>query len=165
MKPNQFSITLNAIVSDEAPNMAKPITFLLREVLEGDYNFQQAKETLETTEIICDCLLLLAGTRTEEMMVIERTPRSSKTRLAENGFIIVTNDYKKIAYESKNQSALKDTSCGRYDQTRRLLNQALPASALDCFKILNDKDVKMQITVQQMVFSPNIGLIEVKDML
>lgn len=165
IKPKQFSITLNAIVSDEAPNMAKPITFLLREILEGDTTFLQAKETLEQTEIICDCLLLVAGTSAKEMIVIERTPRSSKTRSAENGFIIVTNDYKKIAYESKNQSALKDTSCGRYDQTKRLLHQALPTTASDCFEILNDKAVKMQITVQQMVFSANTGLIEVKEML
>lgn len=165
MKPNQFSITLNAIVSDEPPNMAKPITFLLREVLEGDYNFQQAQKTLEQTEIICDCLLLIAGTTANEMLVIERTPRSSKTRFSENDFVIVTNDYKKIAYESKHQSALKDSSCGRYDQTQYLLKKELPTSPNACFKILNDKAVKMQITVQQMVFNAKRGLIEIKDML
>jgi len=164
MKPNQFSITLNAIVSDEAPNMAKPITFLLREVLEGDNSFQEAQEILEQTEIICDCLLLIAGTAANEMLVIERTPRSSQTRLAKNGFIIVTNDYQKIAYESKNQSALKDTSCGRYNQTQLLLEKKLPKNPSDCFQILNDKAVKMQITVQQMVFNAKLGLIEVKKM-
>jgi hypothetical protein len=164
VKPNQFSITLNAIVSDEAPNMAKPITFLLREVLEGNSNFQQAQEILEQTEIICDCLLLVAGTTADEIIVIERTPRSSKTRYAENGFIIVTNDYKKIAYESKNQSALKDTSCGRYDKTKFLLKQELPSNTSDCFEILNNKAVKMQITVQQMVFNAKLGLVEVKNM-
>lgn len=36
--------------------------------------------------------------------------------------------------------------------------------AADC-RILNDKAVKMQITVQQMVFNARKGLIEVKDML
>jgi hypothetical protein len=164
IKPNEFSLTLNAIVSDEAPNMAKPITFLLREVLEGDYNFQEAQEILEQTEIICDCLLLVAGKTAHEMLVIERTPRSSKTRFAENSCIIVTNDYKKMAYENKNQSALKDTSCGRYDKTKFLLSQDLPANSTDCFKILNDKAVKMSITVQQMVFNAKTGLIEVIDM-
>lgn len=162
IKPHRFSITLNAIVSDEPPMMAKPVSFLLREVLEGDYHFQQAQNMLEQTTIVCDCLLLLSGTTAGQMLVIERTPQSSKTRQAANGFIIVTNDYKKINYKSNNQSALKDTSCGRYNRTQLLLERELPSNPIDCFSILNDKAVKMQITVQQMVFNPQQGLLEIK---
>lgn len=166
LKPKHFSITLNAIVSDEAPKIAKPISFLLREVLEGTHTFQQAKSTLESTDIICDCLLLLSGTKPNEMLVIERTPSSSKTRYANanDNFIIVTNDYQKITYKSNNQSALKSTSCGRYDRTQFLLKQKTPNNIEECFEILNDQRVKMQITVQQMVFNPQLGLVEVRDL-
>lgn len=164
LKPNHFSITLNAIVSNEAPNIAKPISFLLREVLEGSHDFQQAQTILEQTDIICDCLLLLSGTKPNEMLVIERTPSTSKTRYAQDNFIIVTNDYKKTPHKSNNQSALKDTSCGRYDRTQFLLKQKTPHNTEACFEILNDPAVKMQITVQQMIFNPKIGLIEIRNM-
>ena len=47
MKPKAFSITLNAVLSEEEPNMAKPISFLLREVLEADNTYGTTKEILE----------------------------------------------------------------------------------------------------------------------
>lgn len=59
---------------------------------------------------------------------------------------------------------MKDTSCGRYEATQSLLNQALPTNTAACFTILNNKDVKMTITVQQMVFNAQLGLVEVRDM-
>ncbi|MGH1336513.1 MAG: C45 family autoproteolytic acyltransferase/hydrolase [Aureispira sp.] len=160
MKPNAFSVTLNAIVSDEVPNMGKPIAFLLREVLEGTYTFQQAKTILEETTLIGDCLLLLAGVKREELCVIERTPTQKVTRTTQETFILVTNDYKGMVQDSKNQSALKETSCGRYEQTKFLLEQRTPSGAKACFDVLSDKDVKMTITVQQMVFNTSLGLVE-----
>lgn len=161
MKPNAFSVTLNAIVSEEAPAIAKPISFFIREVLEGDYDYSTAKTLLSSTDIICDCLLLLVGTQTEEMVVIERTPTTATIREPSKNYIIVTNDYKKRADSGKNHSILKDTSCGRYDQTVHLLEESLPSDAKGCFSILNDPAVKMQITVQQMVFSAQQGYIKV----
>lgn len=154
MKPKAFSITLNAIVSEETPNFAKPVSFLLREILEEKNDFATAKEKLENTPIVCDCLLLLAGTKKSEIVVIERTPTKSKTRHADQNFIIVTNDYKtEIVNETHNENLLTATSCGRYDKTKKLLTQQLPKDAPSCFKILDDKEVKMEITVQQMVFN------------
>lgn len=154
MKPDCFSITLNAIVSDEAPNLAKPVSFLLREVLEGNYSFDSAKQLLEKTPIVCDCLLLLAGTKKNELVVIERTPTTSKTRTATENFIIVTNDYKEInTSKVGNETILNETSCGRYDQTKELLESTFPKDEKECFEILNHPKVKMKITVQQMIFS------------
>lgn len=161
-KPQNFAITLNAIVSEEPPHIAKPVSFLLREILEQDNNFQRAKKMLQETEIVCDCLLLLSGIENDEMVVIERTPRTSKTRQSENGFIIVTNDYKLINHEGKNGNILNDTSCGRYDKTASLLKEKTPSNATECFKILSNEAVKMQITVQQMVFNSKQNLLEIK---
>lgn len=153
-KPHYFALTLNAIISDEAPNIAKPVTFLLRELLEGDHNFASAKKALEETEIVCDCLLLLSGTQPDEMVVIERTPTQSATRTASDGCIVVTNDYKVLSeLEVASGTVLNTTSCGRFDQTKQLLQQAFPSTAEACYQILNHKQVKMGITVQQMVFN------------
>ena len=97
------------------------------------------------------------------MVVVERTPTTSEIRLAKNNFIIVTNDYKLISNEDeKHQNILNETSCGRYDQTQCLLQEEIPVNASSCFKILSDEKVKMQITVQQMVFNAKDNLIEVR---
>lgn len=163
MKPNEFSVTLNAILSEEEPNFAKPISFLLREILENDNSYASAKEKLEKTDIVCDCLLLLAGTKADEMAVIERTPRKSQTRYAEQKHIIVTNDYKtSIVEESNNRNVLTETSCGRYDRAGALLLENRPNHSQGCFQILDDKNVKMQITVQQMVFNAADDLVAIK---
>lgn len=161
-KPNGFSVTLNAIVSDEAPNIATPITFLLREVLEGDNDFASAKNVLENTDIVCDCLLLVAGLNSSEMIVIERTPRTSKTRSSTNGYIIVTNDYQLMDYETRTDNALSSSSCGRYDQTKKYLEHSCPSNLTECFQVLDDPKVKMQITVQQMVFNAKQNLLNIK---
>lgn len=157
MKPLGFSVTLNAIVSEESPNIGKPVAFLLREVLEGQHSFEEAKTILEETPLICDCLLLLAGTKASEICVIERTPTQYSTRTATNKSIVVTNDYKCLSVGSDNQTALKETSCGRYDQAQFLLEQQPPQDAGACFDILNNEQVKMTITVQQMVFNAGWG--------
>ena len=93
-KPGKFSLTLNAVLSKDSPEIAVPVSFLLRDVLENANSFHEAKETLEKTTIASDCLLLLSGTTSDEMVVIERTPKRSATRGPNNGVICVTNDYK-----------------------------------------------------------------------
>ena len=154
MKPGQFSITLNAVLSEEEPNLAKPISLLLREILEEENTYNTAKEVLEKTPIVCDCLLLLSGTKSSEIAVIERTPRKSETRYAEPNYAIVTNDYKTEIVEAvESNNILVSTSCGRYDRTEALLLDKMPNDEEECFKILDDDKVKMQITVQQMVFN------------
>lgn len=164
MKPQAFSITLNAIISEEAPNVAKPVSFLLREVLEKTTDYQAAKKKLEKTKIVCDCLLLLTGVKPSEIAVIERTPRKSKTRYAEQGCIVVTNDYRTdIVTTNQDRNILTETSCGRYDRALSLLTQKTPESEQDCFKILDDGKVKMEITVQQMVFNAKEGNVFLKE--
>lgn len=162
MQPQAFSVTLNAIVSEETPNIGKPVAFLLREVLEEKHSFEEAQQLLEKTSLISDCLLLLAGTKASELCVIERTPTQHSTRIASNKSIVVTNDYKSLEVDSDNQNVLKDTSCGRYEQAQFLIEQSPPKDAAACFDVLNDKEVKMTITVQQMVFNARLGKVVVR---
>ena len=161
-KPGRSAVTLNAILSEDSPNIAKPISFLLREILENENTFETAKQILEKTEIVCDCLLLLSGTQKDEMVVIERTPTRSAIRQAENDCIIVTNDYKKLSdLEVESGNVLNATFYGRYEQTEYLLQKDLPKTAKECYDILNDSEVKMGITVQQMVFNAGKGTVDI----
>ena len=159
--PGRFSVTLNAVSSPDPPALAQPVTFLLRTVLESAADFDDGVERLARTPIMCDCLLLVTGTRPGEMVVIERTPTRHALRFARDGFLVVTNDYRKLdaPEESEGMDVLLQTACGRFDRATALLMQHRPQSAEECFAILRDPQIQMSITVQQMVFSPAEGTV------
>jgi hypothetical protein len=156
---HRFAITLNAVISEEPLQTASPVVFALRQVLEEAANFESALQTLRTTPLASDSLLLLTGIREGEMAVIERTPTRAEVRFAENGCIFVTNDYRKLHTGLRNvESDLEATACARYDRISELVASRVPAGATACFNYLNDPAVRMGITVQQMVFHAATGL-------
>ena len=159
-KKEKFSVTLNAVLSSDSPEIASPISFFLRDVLTHAESYEMAKKQLEMTTIASDCLLLLSGTKGGELAVIERTPKRFAARDPENGHIVVTNDYKKLENVSMAQGLLQSTSCGRYERAEEVLNKAKPASESGCLEILKDDSIMMGITVQQMVFNNKNGNIE-----
>ena len=63
------------------------------------------------------------------------------------------NDYKILNGAKLSNDILQDTSCGRYDQVQELLCDNPPGDEKDYFEILSGENVKMNITVQQMVFN------------
>lgn len=160
IRSGAFSLTLNAVSSNDQPEIALPVSFLLRDILDSAESFQEAKIRLENTTIASDCLILLSGVQPNQMAVIERTPKRSSTRTAENSFIIVTNDYKQLENNLNGESLLQSTSCGRYNKTELLINTRFPKNSEDCLEILKNKEVMMGITVQQMVFENNSGKIK-----
>lgn len=156
-KPRKFSITLNAVLSNDKPEIATPISFLIRDVLAKANSFKEAETYLTSETIISDCLLLLSGNQSHEMVVIERTPKRSAIRNAENGSIIVTNDYKKLNNSESESSILQATSCSRFERTKELIHQAASLDKSQCLAILQDEHVMMGITVQQMIFNNKTG--------
>ena len=160
VKPGKFSLTLNAVFSNDSPEIAAPVSFFLRDILDLSSSFEDAKERLEQTNIASDCLILLSGIKSNEMAVIERTPKRFATRLSENGFVTVTNDYKQLENSISQQSTLQSTSCQRYERTQELLNTKKATNLDECLLILKDEKVMMDITVQQMVFNNKTGEIK-----
>ncbi len=160
IKPHKFAITLNAVLSEDQAAVAIPISFVIRDVLETCESFSEAKVTLENIPIICDCLLLLSGTKSNEKVVIERTPKRVATRVSDTDFIVVTNDYKKLQNGEAAGNILQATSCGRFDTTTTLLKQQNIHTEDMCMDVLQDENVLMGITVQQMVFHVNTGKIK-----
>jgi acid ceramidase len=157
--PKRFAITLNAVISDEPLQMAAPVVFALRQVLEEAANFESALQTLRTIPLASDSLLLLTGVREGEMAVIERTPTRAEVRFAENGIIFVTNDYRKMHTGLRSlESELQATACRRYDRISELVASRVPRDAGECLTYLSDPAVCMGITVQQMVFQAATGL-------
>ncbi len=160
LKPGKFSLTLNAVLSNDTPEIALPVSFLLRNILNTANSFDEAKNKLEQTTIASDCLILLSGAQINEMVVIERTPKRFATRRTETKFIAVTNDYKKLENNTSDDSELQSTSCCRFNRTQELLAEQIPADYEQCFNILKDDKVMMGITVQQMVFNNETGEIK-----
>ena len=156
--PNRFAITLNAVISDEPLQVATPVVFALRQVLEEAADFGSALQTLRTIPLASDSLLLLTGVGEGEMAVIERTPTRAEVRFAENGCIFVTNDYRKMQTGlRKVDSELQASACGRFDRISKLVATKVPRDATDCLKYLSDPEVRMGMTVQQMVFQAATG--------
>ena len=157
--PNRFAITLNAVISDEPLQMAAPVVFALRQVLEEAASFEAALRTLQTIPLASDSLLLLTGVRRGEMAVIERTPTRAEVRFAENGSIFATNDYRKMHTGLRSvDSELQATACRRYDRISELVASRVPRDASECLNYLGDPAVRMGITVQQMVFQAATGM-------
>jgi len=155
--PGRFSVSLNAVLSDDMPSFAPPITFLLRDVLETAVDFDDAVLRLAETEVASDSLLLVVGTQPGERVVIERTPKRHALREAP-GPLVVTNDYRALEdTPGAAETVLGQTACGRFDRASALAGTHLDEAA--AFRVLSDRDVKMDITVQQMVFRPATGAV------
>ena len=96
---------------------------------------------------------VIVGQEPDQACVIERTPTKFAIRNPENNQLIVTNDYKMLNGVKLSNDILQNTSCGRYDKIKELLLQNPPSDEQEYFQILSDPAVKMNITVQQMVFN------------
>jgi acid ceramidase len=156
--PGRFAITLNAVLSMEPTQLATPVVFLLRTVFEQAATFDDALALLTETPLPCDCLLLLTGVRAGELGVIERTPSRHALRYAKNGYVSVTNGYQELnAGIGSAPSELLATWCQRIERVEALIQSRRPQNPQDCFTYLNDPQVCMNMTVQQMVFRAATG--------
>lgn len=155
----RFAVTLNTVCSDDAPGLFAPVSFLIRRTLATAPSFDEAVRILAETAVSSDSLLLVSGTQPGEMAVVERTPRRSAIRRPDNGMIVVTNDYRDLAIseEPKDESDLFSSSCGRFDRCASLAGSARPKSLEDAIQILQDSQVRMNITAQHMAFQAVTG--------
>jgi hypothetical protein len=163
LAPGRFAISLNAVISSERPTLAPPVVLLIRHALETCGTFREAVSLLERSPIAADCLLLLTGTKSGEMAVIERTSTRAAVRGPEAGFVAVTNDYRRMDAAGRvNGNHLQETACARFDRATELLREGLPRDPATCLGILGDPALRMSITVQQMVMHPNTGKLVVR---
>jgi hypothetical protein len=157
IKKGVCSVTLNAVSSNESPELAIPVTFLIRDALEEENDFKNLVNRLGQTRIASDCLLMVVGTKPDEMVVIERTPTRHAIRKSENKLLTVTNNYQILTKEKETGDVIQQSSCGRLNRVKELVSNKFPDKEEDYLQILKDENVKMNITVQQMVLNPSTG--------
>lgn len=160
--PGRFAVTLNAVLSDDAPQVAEPVVFLLRRALDEAADWKAALRLLRDTPIASDCLLLLTGVRAGELVVIERTPTRAAVREASGGFVHVTNDYRALRSGPDLAGPLGGTSCARANRLAALLQEGRVKDVDSAFLALADARVKMDLTVQHMVLHAGTGTVEVR---
>ncbi len=155
----RFAITLNAVTSIEPTTIAMSVVMLIRDVLQNTADFETAVARLTDTKIANDCLLLVTGTKPGQAVVIERTPSNAAQRWIEDRpFISVTNDYLALdADTAEASSQLLETACARRERIEALLSEQGPPDLETCLSYLDDTNVRMQITVQQMAFQASTG--------
>ena len=159
----RFAITLNAVISEDPPQLAPSSALKLREVFETAPTFEAAVATLESVTIASDCLLLVTGTRPDQRVVIERTSTRSALRTQVGGPLVVTNDYRMLedtGWDGRDVGELHASTCTRFDRALYLASREEPSPKM-CLAMLKDPKVKMMITVQQMVMQASTGLLEV----
>jgi acid ceramidase len=166
LAPGRFGVTLNAVLSTDTAEFQAPVTLLLRDVLDTAPSYTDAVQRLREERILCDCLILVSGTKDGEFCVIERTPRRAAVREAEHGMVAVTNDYRALtdagAKFSTGESPLQETACSRYERCRELGQNRRVDSPGAALEVLHDAQVQMEITVQRMVFCARTGLTQVE---
>jgi hypothetical protein len=156
--PGRFAVSLNAVLSLDPPRLATPVVLLLRTALEQAPSFDRARELLSESPLPCDCLLLLTGTLPGQLAVIERTPSRYAVRGPQAGYICVTNGYRQLdAGFGSAPPGLAATCCQRFERVEALIANRRPQTPADCFRYLNDPQVRMDMTVQQMVFRAATG--------
>jgi len=160
----RFAVTMNAVVSREPAEPAASIAMLIRHAFETCADFDAAVALLSATKITADCLLLVTGVREGELIVIERTSSRAELRTAENGILVVTNDYRAMPGEvPEHVGELARTADARFLRAHQLTHWKRPMTPSACFEILSDAKVRMDMTVQQMFMHAASGTLDVRD--
>lgn len=165
MSSRGFALAMNAVLSNDPLSISGyPVMLFLRSVLEDAQNYEHAFQMICETELASPCLVLLVGTRNEERVVVERTPKRYAFRRGKSGEpLVVTNEYRVIDEADTGTAAeghgLYASACGRYANLLTLCESGAcdPGSDHSLLHVLSDPGVQMEITAQQMVFRPSSG--------
>ena len=162
--PGKFAVTLNAVWSEDEPNGANPIGFVIRQALTEMANFVEAVEFLSMASIRCDGLLLVSGTRKGEMAVIERTPAQHAVQRATSELMLVTNHYCNInagsnmpGYVPSGREPFGERSRERHAAALARLSERLPTAVDCCFSLLSEEPFCHAITIQRLVMRASTG--------
>ncbi|UCE58929.1 MAG: hypothetical protein JSU63_15985 [Phycisphaerales bacterium] len=155
-----FAIVLNATSCPKRLGLTGyPVLLHIRRVLEDADSFDSAVMQLSETRLAAPCLITVAGEENHQRVVIERTPRRSAPRWAEEDQpLFVTNHYR-IMFQGESSSipGLDETTCSRYDAISELLGRHLPEETADDAKLLyalTDPSVIQDITAQHVIIHP-----------
>lgn len=160
VKPNAFSVSINAASSHDSFEIAKPVTYLLREVLETCKTYEEAKEILINTKVMSDSILTLVGAKKGQKIIIERTPTQAKVLESSGETIIATNHYLQMENSIIVGQKIQESSEARYQAIEQHLDKQIPQNLEECMALIQQPDVAMEITAQHIAFDIKSGKID-----
>jgi len=156
-----FAVALNAAfhASDGTDKLGYPVLLFLRRILEEARDFDHAVRMLTRQRLASPGLFTLVGSRNDQRVVIERTPRRHALRRpVDGGPLFATNHYRQIDDRLEPcQNSLPESSCPRYEALERRFAAHAPDGALDddaLLRTLTDPEVIQEITAQHIVMRP-----------
>ncbi len=141
-----FAVILNAALAGEVDLEGYPVLLFLRHLLDTARSFDEAVDLASHTRLASGALITLAGTHNEQRVCIERTPRAHQQRRPHGDEpLLVTNHYRRLAAAHV---------CSRYEFLGRYLRRHPHPRPDDLLTLLNDVNVRQDITAQHVLASP-----------
>jgi hypothetical protein len=159
-----FGVALNAVLCTEGRRwLGYPVLLHLRRVMEDARDFDDALRMLSRQRLAAPALFTLAGSRNDQRVVIERTPRRYALRWPQGDEpLLATNDYRLLtdAQGHAPGDVLLATACPRYERLGLLLAKHRPEQEVTDAALLyalSDPGVIQEITAQHVVMRPRTG--------
>lgn len=145
-----FAVILNAVLTGAMDRDGYPVLLFLRHLLDSAGSFDEAVELASRTRLASSALITLAGTRNEQRVCIERSPRNFQQRRPHGDEpLLVTNHYRRLG---------SPHACSRYDFLERHLRRPSQPEPEELLALLNHPGVRQDITAQHVLASPARGL-------
>jgi isopenicillin-N N-acyltransferase-like protein len=142
-----FTVILNAALAGELDQKGYPVLLFLRHLMDTARSFDEAVELASRTRLTSGALITLAGVRNEQRVCVERTPRAHQQRRPHGDEpLLVTNHYRRLASAHV---------CPRYEFLSRHLRHHLHPGSEELLALLNDANVRQDITAQHILASPS----------
>jgi hypothetical protein len=157
-----FGLVLNAVSGPERSNpFGYPMLLFLRRVIEEADGYEEALTRLHDTPLTSPGLITLVGTRNEERVVIERSPRRAVLRHPEGlAPLVTTNDYRAFGRVTSGLEMLTETACRRFDVLQRAAADATGGREVADEELLYwlcDEEVAQDITAQHVIIRPALS--------
>jgi hypothetical protein len=166
LAPGRFAATINHIPQRHPLRPRRSPLSLLRDVFERCRSWQEAADTIRCTPLSVAALFTVVGVNPGEAVAIEHpgAPRQARVRQAEDGLLIVCNDYRVPALRHLNKRRKTPMSDDALSWSQRRINCAFDALAgrrprtfAETVSVLDEYPACNDFTAQQMVFVPRTG--------
>ncbi|HEY7308091.1 MAG TPA: C45 family peptidase [Gemmataceae bacterium] len=145
-----FVVVLNAVLTDKVDLQGYPVLLFLRHLMDRAGSFDEAVEMACRTRLASAALITLAGTRNEQRVCVERSPRACQQRRPHGDEpLLVTNHYLRLA---------EPHACPRFEYLSRQFRRQPRPDAEGLLALLQHPSVRQDITAQHILASPARGI-------
>lgn len=159
MVPGEWAVALNYAPASERPGFDFGPVFLLRHALETCDTYGEAVELLRDSRLSAPAFFVVAGAKTGQGCIIERTRRDASVRRLKDGVATVANHHVVRRLRSRNRWAADlDWSEHRRDELDDRLRELPSGSSLrQILRCTMGSPITWEATEQRVAFRPRTG--------